>query len=214
MITESVNTNPEASMLLREAAEWRLIGLLFECPDGQWLQEVAALASEVDDAELKTAAGAARGQATAGRYHSAFGPGGPAAPREVSYRDTILPGHLISELQAFYNVFGYAPPGDEPPDHVCVQANFVGYLRLKQAYAVLRNDVDQAEVTAEAVRQFCENHLSAMAEPLANALAWSDLSYLASTAAALLRRVGPRPQAGDEQGLPVLEHADGTLECG
>ena len=73
--------NAKTSALLREAAEWRLISLLFECPNEEWQAQVAALAAEITDADLKAAAVAAREEAGEGIYHTIFGPGGPAAPR-------------------------------------------------------------------------------------------------------------------------------------
>ena len=66
------------NQLLGEAAEWRLLGLLFECPLPNWREQMDALAAEVVDADLKAAAEAARLEASEGLYHSIFGPGGPA----------------------------------------------------------------------------------------------------------------------------------------
>ena len=37
------------TQLLSEAAQWRLIGLLFECPDQEWLRTVSELAAETSD---------------------------------------------------------------------------------------------------------------------------------------------------------------------
>ena len=88
------DTEPDTTDLLRAAAEWRLLGLLFSCPQGDWQAEVAALASEVDDQQLKAAADAARTEASEGLYHTTFGPGGPAAAREVSY----LQSHAVRPI--------------------------------------------------------------------------------------------------------------------
>jgi nitrate reductase assembly molybdenum cofactor insertion protein NarJ len=184
-------TEAKALELLREAAEWRLIGLLLACPQGDWQTQVAALAAEVHDKQLTAAAAAARQEAGEGLYHTTFGPGGPAAPREISHREYLVPGPSLSELSACYDAFAYRPATDEPPDHVAVEADFIAYLRLKEAYAVARDDDEQTAVTAEAARRFVEDHLSSIAEPLALSLAASGISYLRLAAAALLRRVGP-----------------------
>jgi len=181
--------------LLRQAAEWRLIGLLFECPTGTWREDIVALARDVDDPLLRAAVTHALEEASEGLYHSMFGPGGPAPPREVTYVKAVQLGYLLSELTAFYDAFAYHPVTRESPDHVSVEAGFVGYLRLKEAYAVTREDDEQASVTADAAAIFMREHLSALAEPLAATLDASGLAYLAEAARALANRVGPPPSA-------------------
>ena len=181
--------------LLRQAAEWRLIGRLFECPAGTWRDDIVALARESDDALLGAAVTHALEEASEGLYHSTFGPGGPAPPREVTYVKAIQLGYLLSELTACYDAFAYQPVTRESPDHVSVEAGFVGYLRLKEAYAVTRGDEEQAAVTADAAATFVREHLSALAEPLAATLDASGVAYLAEAARALVARVGPPPSA-------------------
>ncbi len=194
---------------LREAAEWRLIGLLLECPRAGWPDQVRRLASEVSDPALREAAQAAAGEAAEGLYHSIFGPGGPAPPREVSYRDSVQLGYLMAELASYYDAFAYQPDTPEVPDHVAVEAGFIGYLRLKEAYAVASGDPERAEITSEAARRFIDEHLSVMAEPLAAALENSGVRYLALAAQALLRRTGP-PRT-----LPVLSSdTESLFTCG
>lgn len=183
--------------LLREAAEWRLVGLLLACPVGDWRAQIESLAGEIGDHELREAAQAAQTEADEGLYHTTFGPGGPAAPREVSYQRSALSGQYLAELSAYYDAFGYRPPGDEPPDHVAVEVDFIAYLRLKQAYAVQRRDETQAAVTAEAAQRFLADHLWAIAAPLAKTVAASGTRYLTLAAAALLRRAGGPPSAAD-----------------
>jgi nitrate reductase assembly molybdenum cofactor insertion protein NarJ len=180
--------------LVRDAAEWRLVSLLFECPGEAWLEQVTELAAEVRDPVLRSAAAAA-GEATASLYHTTFGPGGPAAPREVSYQPTLMPGRLLGELQAFYQAFAYTPSVPEAPDHVAVETGFVSYLCLKQAYALERGQAEQAATAAAAVRRFVAEHLSLVAEALAQSLADSDVRYLAQAAACLRQRACPAPAA-------------------
>lgn len=172
--------------LLRDAAEWRLIGLLLECPGPDWRTQMAGLAKEVADPKLKAVAKAALTEASEALYHSTFGPGGPAAPREVSYRQSLMPGQMLEEIGAFYQAFAYQPTISEPPDHIAVMTGFVAYLRLKEALG----NAEQAEITSKAARDFIDNHLNVMAEPLAKSLAHSGIAYLAQTGEALLKRVG------------------------
>lgn len=185
--------------LVAEAAAWRLIGLLFERPASGWQEELAELAAEVDDADLRAAVLAAAEEAGQGLYDTTFGPGGPASPREVTYRRATLTAGFLAELRAFYEAFAYQPRLDEPSDHVAVEAGFIGYLRLKEAFAQLRGDADQAAATRQAADRFVAEHLVNMAGPLAAALCGSGIRYLASAGAALVSRTGmPRE-------LPLLD---------
>lgn len=107
----------------------------------------------------------------------------------------ITSGPTLSELTAFFDAFAYRPATRESLDHVSVEAGFVGYLRLKEAYAMTRGDDDQAAVTAEAAATFIREHLAVLAEPLAATLDASGVAYLADAARALADRVGPPPSA-------------------
>lgn len=192
------------NQLLREAAEWRLLSLLFECPSPNWREQVEALATEVADADLKASADIAKQEASEGLYHSIFGPGGPAPGREISYRDWTQPGYLLSELTSYYDAFAYQSKIVEAPDHVSVEAGFVAYLKLKEAYADAIADDEHAAVTCEAGQQFIKEHLSMMTEPLARSLEHSGVEYLALAGKALLARVGPKRDQSPKHNLPVL----------
>jgi nitrate reductase assembly molybdenum cofactor insertion protein NarJ len=188
-------TSPSATELhsvtehLAEAAEWRLLGLLFACPHGDWHEQVAALAAEVRDDRLRVAAHAALQEATECGYHTAFGPGGPGAPREVSHRQSALTGEYLAELLAFYNAFGYRPPRDDPPDHIATEIDFIAYLRLKQAFALARGEETQATVTAEASQHFIQDHVATTAVPMTQILEVSSIRYLTLAAENLLERI-------------------------
>ncbi len=204
-----------ATQLLQEAAEWRMLGLLFECPTEHWRKQVGALVSEIQDPALRTAAEQAQNEAGEGDYHSILGPGGPAPAREVSDHDTIQLGYLVSELTSYYQAFSYFPTTAEALDHVSVEAGFLGYLRLKQAFALANGEAERAGVVADAAKGFIADHLSNVAQPLAASLAQSGVAYMAATGQALLARVGPPGT------LPVLQslHAeagdvDSTFDCG
>lgn len=206
-----VPTDAPVVDLLRAAAEWRLLSLLFSCPQADWRADLAALAAEVDDEQLHAAAEAAQSEASEGLYHTTFGPGGPAAVREVSYRQATLSGQFLAELRGLYEAFAYQSASDEPPDHVAVEADFVGYLRLKQAFARSRGEEAQTAVTADAAQRMLDEHLSAIAEPLAQSLAASGVRYLELASAALLGRVGPRNAAA---ALPLLALTDEDGDAG
>jgi nitrate reductase assembly molybdenum cofactor insertion protein NarJ len=188
--------------LLQRAAEWRLIALLLSRPSGDWARQIAALKQEIPDEELRGAADASARIAVTAFYDTIFGPGGPAAPREVSHR-ACLDGNFLAELTALYRAFAFQGPAGEPPDHVAVQSDFVSYLLLKQAYALSRSDVGQADIAANAARRVIEEHLGLIATPLAASLAASGIDYLAVAAAALLKRVGAPPHRSFS--VPVLD---------
>lgn len=211
MNTGDIEIDPTTRTLLREAAEWRLIGLLFECPDSQWYEQVAALASQVTDATLQAAASRSSGEASEGLYHSTFGPGGPAAVREVSYHEGLMPGAILSEMRGAYKAFDYQSSTGEPPDNIAVQAGFISYLRVKQAYARTRGDAEQCDICEEASRRFIDTHVTVVAHPLAQSLQHSGVEYLALAAEALRARVGA--SVATSIPLPVLESDEDELSC-
>lgn len=188
--------------VLREAAWWRLIGRLFECPSPEWRADIAALAGEVDDPDIGAAVTAALSEATEGQYHSVFGPGGPAPPREVSYQDRLELGSVMSSVTGGYAAFGYEPTSPESPDHVAIEAGFMAFLRLKQAFALVEGEPERAAITAEAAEGFLAGHLAVFAERLAALLAESPLEYLRVASRLLATRVGPRP---GPRRLPVIQ---------
>jgi nitrate reductase assembly molybdenum cofactor insertion protein NarJ len=213
MAAAEMTMTERAQALVREAARWRLIGRLFECPGDQWRRDIAALARELGDDELDAVVQAALETAAEGTYHSVFGPGGPAPPREASYHDTIELGSLMSELTGYYYAFGYRPSTGEPPDHVAVEVGFIAYLRLKEAYAVAHGHADHAATTAEAAERFRANHLAMMAGPLADLLADSEIGYLARATQLLAAGAGRRPP---RTRLPVVQQSlgeDGSEFC-
>jgi nitrate reductase assembly molybdenum cofactor insertion protein NarJ len=195
-----------ATRLLREAAEWRLIALLLERPTSAWRATRAALAAECADRDLAAVAAAAA-DATEGGYLRTLGPGGVASPREIAHSVTRDPGHVLGELSAFYGAFAYRPPSEEPPDHVSVEAGFVAYLKVKEAFAITAGDDTRARLTSEAAASFVEQHLSTFAQPLADRLALATDGYLCDAAAALARRTGPR--RADAEGGWTPEGLDG-----
>lgn len=189
-MTDAV-VNDVASALLGEAEAWRLIGLLLEYPRVAWREEVQTLARQVADPELAGAAAVVLDAGSEGAYLAALGPGGAASPREVAYCGWQEPGKVLADLAAFYTAFAYRPNLDEPPDHVAVEAGFIAYLRLKEAYTRSRGATRDADVAAEAARAFMADHLAGMAAPLADRLAAAGFEGLALAAQALLHRVGP-----------------------
>jgi nitrate reductase assembly molybdenum cofactor insertion protein NarJ len=211
-----MKTEAKENRLLAEAAEWRLISLLFDCPKGGWFDDVKALGEQVADKRLKRAARAAQKEASEGLFHSIFGPGGPAPGREVSYRGWVQPGYMLSELSSFYDAFSFKPITDEVPDHVAVETGFVAYLRMKEAFALDCLDAESAEITSEAAKTFISEHLSKYAEQMSKILNSSGIEYLSLAGGALFKRAGRDEDKKKQRFLPVVEvdEEDTEFECG
>ena len=145
--------------LLVLAASWHLASLLLERPRPEWKSEIARLAAEVSDPRL-TGCAAQADQASEEVYHRLFGPAGAISPREVSYCGFEDPGRLLAQLSAFYHAFSFNPQREESIDHVSVEAGFVGYLFLKEAYARMRNAAASAAIARDARERFLREHLA------------------------------------------------------
>jgi len=213
MTTHAVLSDREMR-LAREASEWRLLSMLFECPSDLWRLQILRLAAEVADPDLKSAVEEAQQEADEGLFHHAFGPGGPAPVREATYHLTVELGYLMSELQAYYNAFAFQPRSAEAPDHVSVETAFIAYLKLKELYALRCKEEGLAATAAESAQRFLQEHLSNIAQPLCERLQDSGITYLAKTAVALARRVGP-PSSPSTR-FPIVQdgESEGEFGCG
>jgi hypothetical protein len=187
----AVVLNHSATRLLGEAVDWRLLSVLLERPARDWHAEVKRLALDAGDAGLRPLAAAAEA-ATEGGYLIAFGPGGLVSPREIAHTKTRDPGHVLAQLGAMYDAFAYRPHTEETPDHISVEAGFVAYLRMKEAFAIAREEDEAARIAAEAAATFVERHLSTFVQPLAERLSAVPDGHLAGALQALLHRTGPR----------------------
>lgn len=158
---------PKATrIVLKEATEWRLLSLLLERPRPGWHPEVEALAKEVEDSLLREAATLSR-MASEEAYLAWLGPGGKLSPREVAYASLEDPGHLLADVMAFYHAFAFTPQAEDPPDHIAVEAGFMGYLALKEAYAQSVGNTEAVEITHAARDRFLEAHLGRLIRGLA-----------------------------------------------
>jgi nitrate reductase assembly molybdenum cofactor insertion protein NarJ len=160
---------PATAALIAEAAAWRLASLLLERPRPQWFSEIAELAAEVNEQKLCSSAAETK-EATEELYHRLFGPGGPISPREVSYCGMEDPGQVMAQLANFYQAFSFTPRREESIDHIAVEAGFVGYLFLKEAYANMQGDGASGDITKEARERFIKDHLQRCAQGIVNRL--------------------------------------------
>jgi hypothetical protein len=177
--------------LIAAAAEWRLIGLLLERPRQGWHDEVLRLGKELSDPTLSAAVVVAQ-SATEGDYLQLLGPGGAVSPRAVTYQPFADPGQLLAELATIYAAFAFRPRVEDPIDHVGVEVAFVGYLLLKEAFALAQGNREAAATTAIARRGFIETHLAAFVWAFAQRLEAAGPSYLLPTVQLLAARVPTR----------------------
>lgn len=176
--------------MIREASTYRLIGLLLERPRDAWRTEVASLARESGDPDLRHAAAAAE-SATEGDYLAVFGPGGAVSPRETGHRRDD-PGALLAGLAYLYDSFGYRPVREDPLDHVAVETGFAGFLHLKLAYATATGEGEKARMARAACDAFLGERLAAFAQHLATRLCEVGAPpYLRAAAEGLAVRVAP-----------------------
>ena len=206
--------DPRVHERLAEATTWRLLGLLFERPREGWWQDVEALGRAVTDPQIRAAADAAQEEASEGPYLALLGPGGLVSPREVTYRGMEDPGRILADISAFYDAFAFQPETEEAPDHLAVEAGFIGYLCLKEAYARARGNEEEAEVAATAAARFRAAHLSTHTWPVAARLETTGVRYLILAATALATRSGP-PRDTEVAVKPPLRLCDDCpMECG
>jgi hypothetical protein len=199
-------TSTQTSAALAEATRWRLLGLLFERPRPGWAAEVEALASEVDDVDLSQAASAAKAAREAD-YIAFLGPGGLASPREVAYRGMHDPGRILSDIVAYHRAFHFTPKSEEPVDHIAMEASLIGYLYLKEAYALAAGDCDVARIAAAAAQSFLDSHLRYLGAPFAERIGAVGPEHLVVASRALATRSGAPPE------IPALARESDQLEC-
>ena len=184
-MTTAPNPNLGLERAMADALGWRLIGLLLERPRSGWVDEAEALAAEVEDEHLKDAVQAARG-ATEGTYLSLFAEGGFVSPRETTWRHREDPGSILADIAGFYEAFAFKPRAEDPLDHIAVEAGFIGYLCLKEAYALAHGDEEGADITATARRRFIDAHLGLFAPQWADRVSATAIPYLSAVAKALI----------------------------
>jgi len=196
--------------LLEDAAAWRVIGLTFERPRGDWAETILAITgARTLDQRVTSLASRAVDEGSEAKFLAAFGPGGAVSPREVSYRFMGDPGRILAELRMMYDTFSYMPRTEEPPDHVSVEAGFVGFLRLKEAYSLMMRDEEVAIIIRDAAALFVREHLAFLTAGLCEGTLDG---YLRDGVDALVERVGTLP-TGISARTAVDEFSDCAGGC-
>jgi nitrate reductase assembly molybdenum cofactor insertion protein NarJ len=131
-------------------------------------------------------------------YHAVLGPAGvPACETSFVAGAMASRGPLLADVAGFYRAFGYRgsdgarggdDAGDEVPDHVGVELDFLSYLATKIAFAVHEDRVGARDVARAAYDEFLEQHARAwMPEFCDRVEAAGSLAY--SQATVWLRRL-------------------------
>lgn len=118
------------------------------------LHRLAALATpEPGAAELETT------------WHRILGAGGACRAAESDYqpwRTIGGKGAILGDAAAFYTAFSFDPTLEfrESPDNVAIELSFLGWLHLKEAYALERGLTDEIEICRQASERFTDEHLA------------------------------------------------------
>lgn len=155
---------------LERTVRLRLLGLLLESPRAGWKQEVSALLETCGWAEFEQDGARVLEGWTEGRYLALFGPGGAVSPRAAASAQGRDPGRVLADLSAFYEAFAFRPGSGNPPDHIAVEADFLGYLAFKEAYAIASGDEEAARTVRNAAAAFCHLHIGPHARALVKTL--------------------------------------------
>lgn len=209
----AVAISSEVETLIRESVACRLLSLAFERPREGWAGEIDALAAQHGDGAMLRLAKLVREQATEEVYLDILGPGGAVSPREVAYSGWADPGAQLASLTAMYDAFAYLPATEECADHLSVELGFLGYLRMKEAFARSAGDTDSAAVAADAARGFIAGHLGAFAHGLRAKSPESDEFYLVLAATLAAKMAGDAPARPFASGAGSLDD-DTAITCG
>ena len=149
------------------AALARLLSLGFGPPDGETLEEMAAIARglgardesrEPVSALLEALEGASSGE-LAGEFVRLFDGEVRCPPYEGSYEaDPFRHARQMADVAGFYRAFGAQVSG-ERPDHAGAELEFLSFLSARRVAALAEGGGDAEEVCAKAEDSFLLDHL-------------------------------------------------------
>lgn len=160
--------NPNLKPFLTMAANWQFFSLLFQYPDSKVIHRTNSLCQEIlpslQPKANKIASILSPEQAAV--YHVLIGSAGSISPYESDYQ---IPGQegihdkgaILGDVAAFYKAFRfeYATDFQEVPDHVAVELAFLGYIKLKEAYALAIENQEDYQICSDAEKKFLNDHL-------------------------------------------------------
>lgn len=75
--------------------------------------------------------------------------------------------YVKADVSGFYNAFGMKVI-NEMPDHIAVELEFLSFLYLKEAYALLNRDYENYTLCKNIRKKFCKEHLLKWVDQLAD----------------------------------------------
>lgn len=183
--------------LLTEGAGWHFFSLLFRCPSDTSQMSVEKLLPELAPnlrSEAQRIGNLAKDPYREDTYHRLLGSAGGVSPYESDYygygkEGMREKGAIMGDVAAFYKAFAFEPSSEllEAPDHIAIELAFLGYLKLKEAYALMSGDTEARQICCKAQADFLEEHLLGWAPELLDRLASQATTEFYESTSCLLR---------------------------
>lgn len=103
-------------------------------------------------------------------------------------KDVFAITQSLADIKGFYRAFGLEIQPEERADHVSVEAEFLGYLLLKESLALEKGQAENAAVCAGARTGFWNDHFSHWMPRFAACLAAEPSAHFYRDAARFLER--------------------------
>jgi TorA maturation chaperone TorD len=171
----------EAITLLTHGAGWQFFSLLFRCPSDTSPMSIERLLPELAPglrSEATTIGELSKDPNREDRYHRLLGSAGSISPYESDYygygkEGMREKGAVLGDVAAFYKAFGFEPSNEtlEAPDHIALELAFLGFLKLKEVYALMSGDDEARQICSKAEYDFLQEHLLGWAPELLDRLA-------------------------------------------
>lgn len=179
---------------LASASLCRALSLAFRAPGEDLAAELRALAASLAEPERGRVLALAE-RVTPDHevdYHRVLGAGGscPCAESDhLPWRTIGGKGAILGDVAAYYRAFAYHPEVEErdSPDRLSIELGFLGWLHLKEAFALSEGRAADARVCRDARESFTEEHLATWVDVLVDRLEASEGETFFGEAARVLR---------------------------
>lgn len=147
-------------------------------------------------------------------YSRVMGGTGACADGELSYRTRVPAGTILADIAGFYRAFGfpYSEGGDEKPDHIASELEFVAFLLAKEAHARASGKTEAAELVSRARLSFLKDHLARWIGGLAASLAARAPDDLRTAATQAARQAIAEEVPIEASSVP--ESVEAEFQCG
>ncbi len=179
---------------------YRLIASCFDYPDKERLFNIKQMATNLHKAGypdeninimLQSLVEAAKDDEVLYAFTNIFVKGGVA----LSETHLLQKYNSVSDANAFYKAFGFAPKTGENPDSIMYQLEFLALLLVK---SVIAPNEESKSVTEDAYHTFLEEHTGEFALALAKRLREGDAGPFFLTVSYLLEEFITNELTGDD----------------